>query len=307
MKLTALHKQLWFAILILISNLTTLAQPVPLNAETQKSLRMGFMADTFTDLSEEDVLISVEVYMKKILENTNIVPQANIFYNIEDLQKALRNQTIEMVAISTFDYLRSPTLNSFLTPSISRVYNDQNLFTTYVLLVRKNQNWTSLADIKNATLRIPKSESIIPTWLDVILAQSGHPKSSVFLSKQSVTNSPTQALLSVFFEQADACIVNTRTFDIMSQLNPQISKNLMPLAQSPGYMAHLMCFHKDLPTSDVQIFETQALQLPQTPEGRHLLKVFKSHSLLEFAPQHIQSVKDLIENYHKYYDPISDK
>ena len=57
---------------------------------------------------------------------------------------------------------------------------------------------------------------------------------------------PSQALMPVFFRQADACVASRHYFEVNSELNPQIQRELMSISNSPGLAGGSRRFQKGL-------------------------------------------------------------
>ena len=65
---------------------------------------------------------------------------------------------------------------------------------------------------------------LVDAWLGVALAKEGITgKSAVKVTRHTRA---AQAVLPVFFGQADACVASKRTLETMFELNPQLAKKL---------------------------------------------------------------------------------
>ena len=69
--------------------------------------------------------------------------------------------------------------------------------------------------------------------LSVALAKEGLGAAATVLGRFSRSTKATQAVLPVFFGQADACIASRRTMETMTELNPQLAKKLRVLLEAP--------------------------------------------------------------------------
>lgn len=296
---------------MLLANLLMFQWVYNAHAQTTDTLRLGFMEYSFANLPLKDAKIAVEIFAQKTLKNgqflsqtgvtRTITPQIIVLQTREDIKQALYNDEIDLISLSAIDYLLlSP--QKLLVPSIVRTNENDNIYTTYVLIAPKVTNWSSLSDFQHAHLRIPKREKLIPIWIDVTLAEAGFPQSTTFFDTIKMDERPIQSLLAVFFKQADACIVSLQTFQTLSQLNPQISQTLTPIVTSPEFIAELMCFHNNFPLADRQAFENASFKLTNTTEGKQILSLFKAKQILKFKPAHIQSLITLFEKYENHYE-----
>lgn len=297
----SITKQTLMVIALLILWPGLFAQNNSVSAQPEIPLRFGFMPETFSEVSVADTKVAIEVYMAKIFQNTQFVPKAIIFQNVEDLKQALSHHTIDMVTLTALDYVQN-SFDSILKPAIVSVSPDNTVLDTYILLCHKNKKWSDLSNLRNAHLQFSKTDQLVSIWLDVQLAQSGYPKSKDFLSKKTLTETPAQAILSVFFGQADACIIDTRIFRAMSELNPQIATTLLPLAQSPGLLFRFFAFHKATPNAIIQEVQDNAVKLAETTDGQKILRIFKIYKLIKYHPQYIKSIHNLVKDYNHYYE-----
>ena len=82
------------------------------------------------------------------------------------------------------------------------------------------------------------------------------------------------AILPVFFGQALACVVTDRALQTHGELNPQIARELIVVARSPGLLPTLLSFgpacYDPLRTLMLRSIAT----LREKPQGRHVLELF---------------------------------
>ena len=86
-------------------------------------------------------------------------------------------------------------------------------------------------------------------WLDNLLVGERLPPTARFFNQITSTSKLAQVVLPVFFRQCDACLVTRSGFDIMCELNPQISKQLKIITNSPAVVAGVFCFRADVPAA----------------------------------------------------------
>jgi ABC-type phosphate/phosphonate transport system substrate-binding protein len=280
------------------------------HAQTTRYWRLGFMEYSFTNVPLEDAKIAIEIFATKALENTkfpsqtgqneSIALQIRVLQTREDIKQALNNNEIDMISLSTIDYLLLSD-DKLLVPSTISANEDNKIYNSYILLVPKTKNWTSLSDLQHAHIRIPTREKLIPIWIDVALAEARLPKSTTFFGTIKIDERATQSILAVFFNQADACIVDLQTFQTLSQLNPQISRTLTPIVTSPEFISELMCFHANFSLADRKAFEKSSIELTDSQGGKQILSLFKAKRILRFEPEYIQSLLALFEKYETYY------
>jgi hypothetical protein len=80
-------------------------------------------------------------------------------------------------------------------------------------------------------------------WLDTFLPATTGDRSRAEVAKVQYVQSPHHAILSVYFEEAMACVVSQRAYDAVCAENPQVAARLHPLGRSkePLLMHVLAC------------------------------------------------------------------
>ena len=126
--------------------------------------------------------------------------------------------------------------------------------TRFLLLASSSANIQSLHDLKDRTILIHRDGcgNLVDFWLDKEIAvRTGVPR-KIFARYQTVTQA-REAVLPVFFGEADACVVSEAAYLAVCAQNPaQIGKKLnLTLATSEEMPAQVVACKIDLPV-DVQ-------------------------------------------------------
>ncbi|MGA1197596.1 MAG: phosphate/phosphite/phosphonate ABC transporter substrate-binding protein [Candidatus Latescibacterota bacterium] len=282
-------------ILFLLGGSTPYAQ-----TDEQMPLPIGFMDYTFSGISKEDTQVAVDFYLQKLFKHTGNIPKAISFNDIEVLRQSLKNKDVLMATLSATDFLRLQP-DSLLQPLIVRITKDGSFFDRYVVLVHKNKQWSSLEDLENASLRVQANNDLISKWIQVELAQKKRPSATQFFDTITQDLRPSQSVLAVFFGKSDACIVNTSVFETMSQLNPQISQQLVPIITSPEFLTGFLCAHTDMDPNRKKILTESTLALSQSEDGRQVIRLFKTQDVTLFQESYFKTVLELFDQYKKYY------
>ena len=121
-------------------------------------------------------------------------------------------------------------------------------------------------------------------WLDNCPMKAG------LLSHESffciITEAPktANAVLPVFFGQADACLVLERLFDTIAELNPQLRNELVTLANSPPLLMSLTCFTPACSPRMKQRTLVFGERMHHTPKGKQILTLFGLDRAVIFQP-----------------------
>jgi phosphonate transport system substrate-binding protein len=136
-------------------------------------------------------------------------------------------------------------------------------------------------------------------WFTTLLLKRGLPESDNFFSDIKKVEKISQAVLPVFFMQADACIVRRAGFQTMVEMNPQVNKNLIVLQKSPVFQESLFCVRKDYDDKSKKIILDVVETLHLDPKGSQMLLLFRKNRVLPFKPEYIESVEALVKEYNE--------
>ncbi len=106
--------------------------------------------------------------------------------------------------------------------------------TRFVLLVSNTSGIQNLRDLENRTLLVHRDGcgNLVDYWLDTAIAVGTGRQRQSFARYQTVTQ-PREAVLPVFFGEADACVVSVAAYQSVVAQNPvQIPTRLTPLVKS---------------------------------------------------------------------------
>ena len=109
----------------------------------------------------------------------------------------------------------------------------------------------------------------------------------------------SQAILPVFFRQADACIVTRRAFEVSAELNPQIAQKLKPIITSPLFADSIVLFRKGYKSDNKKIFIDTALNIKKYPKGKQIMTLFQIGGFAPFKESYLDSVITLMRESGK--------
>jgi phosphonate transport system substrate-binding protein len=114
-------------------------------------------------------------------------------------------------------------------------------------------------------------------WLSTILDAGHLGAADQFFSSVVEDVKAPRVVLPVFFGQADACVTSRRSFEVMCELNPQVSRDLTALAVSPPVVVTFYTFHKNYNGPDRDRFAHA--NLLSTASGKQLATLFQFSGL----------------------------
>ncbi len=172
------------------------------------------------------------------------------------------------------------------------------IFNDYILLTEENIK--NLAELKGSKIGIvSKSNYSIPNmWLSYLLNINNLPIPNKYFSEIKESDKESQLILSVFFQQLNACIVTKNSFNLMTELNPQVGNKLKILAVSPDLIQTVTAFPKNFKNEEHRkLIINAAEQLNSYPGGKQLLTLMNTDQVISFRKEYTDNVNTLIKNY----------
>jgi hypothetical protein len=251
----------------------------------------GYSARTFADVGLEDAKIVTKLWTETIAGKRNGVADTVIYEDIGNIEKDVKAKKVDVLALLPDDFL---ALKSRLSLEAAMVTaTEAGPFVKVLLLARKDKGLRRVQDLKNKNL-VPANgqfSSLYQIWCETILMREG------LNAPIKAPRKPNQAVLAVFFQQADACIVNQATFQVMTELNPQIGRELGIVAESPDLGGGVIAFRKDYSETHKETVREALTTLHADPKGRQLLTLFQLQRLVPYQPGYFDTMETLIKEH----------
>lgn len=268
------------------------------NKESSGSIRMGITFKDLAVVNPADARIALEIWQRKlndIIGDHDLQPENYFFEDMPSLINAMKTGKINAAAIPCVDYIRSReklAVVPILVPT-----REEDVLETYILLVHRHSELTDLSGLESRNLIIEKGERgrIALLWLDTLLLKRGLPESRNFLRSVRMVDKVSQAVLPVFFRQADACIVTLDSWKTLCELNPQLKKQLHILEQSPGYLGAVFVIKKNLPLQKRERFVKTVLAAQAKPELKQILMLFRFNGMVKFKQSYLKTIEALVK------------
>jgi len=270
-----------------------------LQAVAPKVLRMGFSARILSDSDPRDAQVAMELWSKELGRSMGIktLLQTIIFKNTAGLLEAVKKGELTVVSLTAVEYLKIRD-EVGLTPSIVSK-NNTGTARQFVLITRRDSGIRTVADMRGKLillLSLTKQE-VSHLWLDVLLMREGKRDRSSFFRQVKEAPSASQAIMAIFFRQADGAIVNRGALEASNTLNPQIGRQLFIVAESKPLLGDIICISKTVNEKLKRSIEDAALHLQENPVGKQICTLFHIDSIIPFQPSYLDGISDLLREH----------
>ncbi|HMP72888.1 MAG TPA: PhnD/SsuA/transferrin family substrate-binding protein [Kiritimatiellia bacterium] len=263
----------------------------------QEPFRLAFSTSKFSDVHENDAKAAVMAWARTFAEEqgAGVDPQAMVFSSLDEMREGLIDGTIDMLSVVTEEYyaLQAVAAKSPLLVTVADGRDREEV----VLLVHRESGLEAVEDLAGGTLvlhRNPRASLALP-WLDGVLLERGLPVAQEFVGDFRENAKLTGVVLPVFFRKVDACLVTRGAFETMSELNPQVGRDLVEIAVSPALVPTVIFFRKDYDSPQKETILASLNRLDDSVAGRQVLAIFRSERLAEQPRSYFQEALDVIE------------
>ena len=260
----------------------------------QAKLRLLFANSLIQNVNRNDILAAFKLWVETVGRNRGFLLEAEpeSFDRLEEVEKRLRERTLDLVILPTTDYLQLAA-NGPLQPVFSPARSQKIPFDDYVLVTRRDRNFPDLPALRGKSVAFYQyGGNQARRWMEVALGESGLGSVNDFFGAKSDFTKASAVVLPVFFGKLDAAVVNRSSLDTMKEMNPQLAAQLEVLTNSCRLPESVICLHQDYTEVRADVLAGLA-ELHTEPRGQQILLVFKIAKLMPFQPEYLDFARDL--------------
>jgi phosphonate transport system substrate-binding protein len=243
-------------------------------------LILGFFASSITEqVNRADVEVSLNFWAKELLMleakkyDINITSSgAILFDHIEDLKHAFELGEIDMIIAPPLlisRYFKREELSDGFMGVLQDKKSDSLL-----LVVRTDKNINSTKDLRSKRLVMQDNDDLAEMFLDTqVLKETKKSYKNIGLTTYYQKKS-NRILLDVFFDKADSAVIYKSSYDIASELNPDIRNKMKILAEYPVRSKNFSYFRFNYPFK--KELTAVSINFNQDARAKQILEVFKT-------------------------------
>jgi ABC-type phosphate/phosphonate transport system substrate-binding protein len=271
------------------------------HAGNRDKIIIGYSFSLFVGVDMKDVQAALDVWINELAKVGEFKQpiETRIYDNLEYMVESIRQRTVDFVAMNMVDYLRIRNKVE-IEPALIAT-NRGKVGEEYALIIHKGVPWTELKQLRGKNLLVEKSSGACSSalmWLDTLLLQQHLSPSQGFFQSVKLVEKGSQAVLPVFFRQAEACLMPRWSYDTMVELNPQIKEQTTILILSPLLAQGGLFIVKGIPPRKREvILSTQKVW--QTVRAKQLMTLWHTEGVVPFQPAYIQTMVHLYNEYSR--------
>ncbi len=263
-------------------------------------LNVGYTKSLLSDVDFKDAQVAMDLWVKELSKSTKnpLYPRSILIDDLPSLVHAINAKQVDVLGLSCLDYFKIKD-QANLEPGMVVIIGGKPS-KEFSLITRRDKSLKNLGDLKNSRLLVHNEkpgEGVPLMWLDTFLVKQGAPSSKLLFANIKDVDKVSQAVLPVFFKQADACLVARSGFETMVELNPQLGEQLNILATSPGFVLGGVFFRKDFREDGKKLIMDTCMKFSTYSSGRQILTLFKAEAFYPFKPSYFETLLDLIKEH----------
>lgn len=248
--------------------------------------RLGFSRRVFdAEINENDGWAALKLHAAAIGQADKLALDMGrpMFEGIAAMQRAMERAEIDLLALPTDEFAQLP--EALVAGPLMLAVVAGRIADEYLVIVHRERGAGSVAALKGRTILLQHNarSSLSRIWLEVLALRAGFGPAARAFGRVTPVTKPTQAVLPVFFGQADAAVISRHSFQVMGELNPQVLREVRVLATSPAFVPSVMCFRAGVSPALVELVTRAVLKMHTTVSGRQVGTIFESDRL-DLAP-----------------------
>jgi hypothetical protein len=252
----------------------------PLSAQAQeRRITMGISERVIYGVNQGDAAVAVNLWAREIASSLGLnLAQKNCFMPSEELLSAIRARSMDVACLTLDEFRR---VEQFVDSD--RILCEGG--TEMLLVVSQSSGITGISGLKGRRLIIHDNPhtALADAWLTVLLGAQRLGAPAAVLSRIDRSIRAPQAVLPVFFGQADACIASRRTIETMIELNPQLASKIKILESSPKLLGSFLVVGRHLPPQLKDSLLQKFSHAYDSGAGKQVLTLFQSRGFSVFG------------------------
>jgi ABC-type phosphate/phosphonate transport system substrate-binding protein len=261
-----------------------------------EQITIGFMRSQLHCGDSRDIAVAIEMWSQQLVETMNEKLGKNyeaktiVVKTLGELEGILEDGTLDLISLSSFDFfkIKAGIIDPALVAQSGTLVGEE-----FLLITHKESQINDVFDLESKNIILPGGfrGDIVEMWLTNMIKKKDCAR---FFSQMKEEEKSSHAVLPVFFQQADACVISRDAFETMAKLNPQLRENLKIVDASDNYLTTLSCVAKKTDESIKNTIIETAVEMHYHPTGKQILSLFKQSQVVRFQDQYFQNIRKLI-------------
>ncbi|MCB0751696.1 MAG: PhnD/SsuA/transferrin family substrate-binding protein, partial [Ignavibacteriae bacterium] len=261
----------------------------------------GITQEMYSGLNNRDAKAGIEIWAKMIYENYTNIKKSNviIYENMESLIKSINNNELDIVFLNSLQFIQNKD-ELKIQPYFGTTVNKEKKYSIY-LISKNKQPIKKFDELKNTiiTIQAGRYKMLNELWLDLLCLENRINDKTKFFKKIVFEENPSKTIFSVFFDKSDFCIATNFSYDLMMEMNPQISKKISVFKKRENLINDLFCFVNSMNPNLKSNLLDFGQTLDKQPKMEQVYKMFKIDGSYLLEEHYLDSTLMLWQEYNK--------
>jgi phosphonate ABC transporter substrate-binding protein len=273
------------------------------NESKRDTIHIVVSADIVENMNRTDVLAAMELWVGEMIQDvTPLDPKISptIAHSIDEINQKVKENKADILGLFSLDYIKYKSILPIRPVMVLQSGSEAG--TRYVLITKKDTDIKLLSDLKSKRILtiMGREQEIVNEWLFVKMKRENIANPLEIIEKFEEIEKQSKGIFSVFFDNADGCILRKNAYDSMCMLNPQLSESLKIFHESPPFLTQIYCVNNFSIKPEVQNTMNYIDDINRTKNGNKVLKLFKIVKVVGFEKKDLESLEKLWKDYNFY-------
>lgn len=259
------------------------------------TLYFGFSNKVLLNIRPADAQVALSLLVSHISnQKLKNVIETKFYDNSVDIISDYNLGKIHFLAVLAQDYIKLKNKISLDAEFVSKM--EGSVLFKYYLLTNRSRNIFNGANRNNKLIIFNSMGNDLPyEWLDNLLEETYSTNAQGVFGDIKEVRKPSQAVLPVFFGNAEACIITDYAYKTIVELNPQIEDSLLINYYSPDFPLGVLCLSNGLVPEYKKVFKQSISELSLAEKGKQILSLFKIEDNVEFKEEYLKNLYELFD------------
>jgi ABC-type phosphate/phosphonate transport system substrate-binding protein len=270
---------------------------LPAGLAAGEELGVAFTQQAFSGVNRADAEAAFKVFVRTmgVKRGWDVAVEVRMFDQSDGLDAAIDAGSVNLLVLDTWTYLGTRSASAFEPVFVSSEAGDAAK--QQMLLTRRDSGLDTLEALRGQTLVVQSASNATLgfRWLQTICAGHRLGAPADFFGPTVFSVKPSQAVLPVFFRKKAVCLVDSASYAVMTELNPQVGRELQVVASSEPMVDTIICLSREGWSNArfrANVFEALS-ELHLEAAGQQILTLFRSGPLLPYREEHLDTVRRL--------------
>lgn len=245
----------------------------------------------------KDVKTATNIWLTWAGEDFNVKATTTVYLDLEKMADDFIKGKLDLVAVSGLDYLKIIQTTGKVPRLGPAGVIDGKVAINYLLVGRQEEVVNSIANLKGKILALPTFNDVERLFVDTLFLRSLKKEAKFFFSVIVEKNNAARAVLDVFFNKVDVCVVPENVYQTMIELNPQIGRKTRVLAMSPELVSGVTFYPEQVDPRLKKIIDSLIPKIKQTERGRQMLTMYSIDDLAHVQQKDLDALRSLLAEY----------